>query len=266
MPFKCNTITNYMELLAPRRLSQNWDNTGLLLGDPEQQISKVLVVLDVTSEVVEEAIEQGAQLIITHHPIIFKPINKLLKDKPHSDLIFRLIKNNISVYSAHSNLDLAKGGVNDTLASVLGLKDVEVLQPVGCKEEFGFFRIGKLDEPIDVMEFAAVVKKQLGIEKLRLVGETNKKIRHIVVSAGSYSNIAHLASERGAEIIVTGDLKYHDAREIADYGLTGIDAGHFATENIIVPVVAKYISGLNNLNMDIKVIKSEKSQDIFKVV
>lgn len=368
MPCKCSTVVNYLEQLAPSKLSQGWDNTGLLLGDPEQQIEKILVTLDITKEVVDEAIEMGANLIITHHPIIFKPISSLRKDKPQGDYIIRLIQNGISVYSAHTNLDVVKGGVNDALASVLGLRDVEILQPIGSeqlkkivvfvpvkhvnnvreamckagagfigkysdcsfiskgigtfkplegsdpyigstgsleqveeckiesivpenavnrvvkamlsahpyeevaydifklenvKSEYGFARIGKLPEPMELGSFAADLKKRLGVKKLRLVGDIERKIKSVIISAGAYSNITQIAKDRGADVIVSGDLKYHDARELADYDLCAVDAGHFATENVIVPVLTEYISKLSNLNMKVQVVASQKSQDIF---
>lgn len=370
MPCSCSVIINAMEELAPARLTQNWDNTGLLLGDPGQHVSKVLVALDITPEVVEEAIIRRAELIITHHPVIFQPVRNLRKDKPIGQMLFKLIQNNISVYSAHTNLDMARGGVNDTLASLLKLENVQILQPleseklkkvvvfvpieyvgtvreamakagagfignysdcsfitkgVGtfkplegsnpfigetgeleqveeCRIEtvvpesisgkviksmldahpyeevaydiysvensyntYGFARIGKLGQSTELGKFAEAVKNILGSMHVRMVGDANKKVENVVVSSGSYSSIVHIAREKGADVIVTGDLKYHDARDILDYGLSAVDAGHFSTENIIVPVIIKHISSKLN-NLGIKVIKSEKSQDIFTAI
>ena len=277
MQCKCSEIINYMEQYAPSRLSQSWDNTGLLIGDPQQQINKVLVALDATPEVIGEAIEKGVELIITHHPLIFKPISNIKKDNPLGDYIISLIKNNISLYSAHTNLDMAVGGVNDTLATVLQLEDIHVLQSQlseklnifnieNSKEEYGFAKIGKLNESKNLASFAEVVKKLLGITRVKIVGDVNKIINSVVVTSGAYSSIAKVAKDRGADAIVTGDLKYHDAREIEDYGLCAIDAGHFATENIIVQVIIDYITNIiTEQNINIKIFKSQKSKDVFKI-
>ncbi len=265
MPCSCSVIINAMEELAPARLTQNWDNTGLLLGDSGQHVSKVLVALDITPEVVEEAVTRSTELIITHHPVIFQPLRNIRKDKPVGQMLFKLIQNNISVYSAHTNLDMARGGVNDTLASILKLENVQILQPLESENTYGFARIGKLSETTELAVFAETLKSLLGSKHVRMVGDAKKKINSVVVSSGSYNSITNIAREKCADVIVTGDLKYHDARDILDCGLSAVDAGHFSTENIIVPVIIKHIfSKLNN--MDIKVIKSEKSQDIFTVI
>lgn len=277
MQCKCSEIINYMEQLAPSRLSQDWDNTGLLLGDPQQHIKKVLVALDATPAVIDEAIEKGVQLIITHHPLIFKPISSIKNDNPLGDCMIKLIRNNISLYSAHTNLDMTVGGVNDTLAASLQLEDIHVLQSLwseklklysieNSNEEYGFAKIGKLNESKSLASFVEAIKKSLGINVVKVVGNVDKIINSVVVTSGAYSSIAKVAKDKGADVIVTGDLKYHDAREIEDYGLCAVDAGHFATENIIVQVIIDYITNIMiKQNINIEVIKAQKSKDVFKI-
>lgn len=365
MFYKCKEIVDYLEQFVPLKLSQNWDNSGLLLGDPEQQIKKILVVLDITYEVVEEAIRKKVDLIITHHPLIFKSLNNIRKDNPLGNLIFRLIQNNIGVYSVHTNLDIVPNGVNDVLASTLQLEDVELLEVLSTEplkkivvftpldhievvreamaragagfignysdcsfitkgigtfrpleganpyigeegtlehveegrietivpesmlkkvieamlkvhpyeevaydvynventnRKYGFARIGRLSQPMELGDFIKKVKEVLNINMVKAAGDLRTEVKKVVVSAGAYSsNIAKIAKKKGADVIVTGDLKYHEAREIVSLGLCAVDAGHFATENVIISVLCEYLSKLEG----IEIFKSEELKDVF---
>ena len=278
MPCKCNTIISHMEELAPAKLTQSWDNTGLMLGDAEQEVHTVLVALDVTGDVIDEAIKNKANMIITHHPLIFKPLYNIRKGTTIGDKVHKLIQNNISVFSAHTNLDMADGGVNDVLALQLGLSDIKTLKPIetGSEEvaydvysvdnvtkEYGFAKVGKLEKEMSINEFSEKVKLALGTSFVKVVGKPGKKIRTVAVSSGAYSGIAQIARAKKVDAIVTGDLKYHDAQEILEYDMCAIDAGHFATENIIVSVIAEHVSKFDG---NINVIKSIKSKDVFDIM
>ncbi|MBQ4100096.1 MAG: Nif3-like dinuclear metal center hexameric protein, partial [Oscillospiraceae bacterium] len=156
-------VFDYIDALAPFKTAEDWDNSGLLIGSPTAKVEKALIALEITNEVIDEAIELRADLIITHHPVIFKPI----KNIDESDLIYRLIANNIAVISAHTNLDVAKSGVNFTLADVLELSGIGTFEPVGDNLSLG--RIGTLKRDYTPLEFARHVKTNLKCLGLRYV-------------------------------------------------------------------------------------------------
>ncbi len=341
MTVKCQTIINIMEKFAPRNLAEEWDNPGLNIGNPSSEVEAVLITLDVDLEVVKEALNLGARLIISHHPLIFKPIKNLREDNHHARLICEIIRSGINVYCAHTNLDSCEQGVNDVLANLLGLQSIEVINPdkpeviyklvvfvpqshieqvreaitgagagwignysdctflvdgtgtfkatEGCSpfigkpgllekvaevrletvirqkqvnrviramlkahpyEEvaydiyplvndagrLGLGRIGALETMMSFKEFMDLVKKTFSISVLRYGGDINQKVRKIAVCGGSGGSLINKAAFAGADVLLTGDIKYHEAQEAMALGLKFIDAGHFATE---VPVLTK---------------------------
>lgn len=351
-------VIRVLEEKYPKNLSYNWDNIGLMIGDTNNNIKRILVSLEATESVIDEAIEKKVDLIITHHPFIFKGLKTIDKSSPKGRCIYKLIQNNINVYSAHTNFDIAFDGLNDELANILELKNLEILEttkveklykiavfvPVSheenvrsamalsgagnignysnctfntkgigtfmplentnpyigdkgqlervdeikietvCKkknldkiiqemlnshpyeevaydiyelniegEKYGIGRIGYLNESTTLGLFAQIVKEKLNLKDLRIVGNLNKEIKKVAVVSGSGAEFISKAYSVNADIIITGDVKYHDAQDAVELGIGVIDAGHFGSENIFSDIVTEYLK--NNIK-DIEVIKS----------
>lgn len=372
MAVKCQTIINHLEKLAPKRWAESWDNVGLLVGDPKQQIKRILVALDTTLNIIDEAVEKNVDMIVAHHPIIFKPLKSIRKDQVQGEILYKVIQNNISVYCAHTNLDTAVGGLNDLLAEKIGLEQVEVLDPtiydtykkivifvpkgheevvlqamakagagwignysecsfmvegtgtfrpqqgtqpyIGtqgvlekaeeirletiCLESqikrvvnamlkvhpyeevaydiipielggvgYGIGRIGKLDKELTLKEYASQVKQSLNVESLRIVGDLNKSIKKVALCSGSGASYIQKAYYKGADVLVTGDVKYHDAQEAEHLGMALIDAGHFGTEYIVTPLLKAYLEKLQDKTDDkLEVIISENNKELFQLI
>lgn len=233
-----NDIISFLNQKFPEELQESWDNSGLITGDKSKKINKVLVTLDVTSDTVSEAADFGAELIISHHPLIFSPIKKIVENQGSGSLLRSLIQNDISVYSMHTNFDKAPGGMNDLLCEKLGLLGAreylpeELLKPNGkmC-ENFG--RVARLCDPMTLDEFADFVKMSLDCRALKLFGDGDDKVSSVALCTGSGGDMIYAAYNSGADVYLTADLGHHDAQSAAELGLNLIDAGHFETENII---------------------------------
>jgi dinuclear metal center YbgI/SA1388 family protein len=335
-----------MELLAPRQLAYDWDNVGLQLGDPRGTVEKILVTLDIDERVLHEAISAGADFIISHHPLIFRPLKALRTDLPVGRLIAAALAAGIRIYAAHTNLDIADGGVNDILAAQLGLTRVKVLQVTGhenlekivvfvpdgyenpvrdamaeagagwignyshcffqaagtgmfkplegsspflgeqgrlervnefkletiipsslrsrvikamikahpyedvaydtyplCNQgkPYGLGRIGEISSPCSLEQFCEFIKEKLKLEEVHVTGDLSRVIKKVAVCGGSGGDLVHEASFSGADVLVTGDLKYHNALDARTLDLAVIDAGHAATERVIVPALCAYL-------------------------
>jgi len=346
MTVKLQTIINIIEQFAPKSLAYEWDNVGLQIGDPRAEVRKVLVALDLTPAVIEEAVANGVDLVVTHHPFLFKPLKQIRFDLAQGANIRKLIKHDLAVYAAHTNLDLAAGGVNDLLAAAIGLTETEVLEvtdqvslqklvvfvpethlePVrqalndagagwignyrdctfrvlgtgtfrplagtnpylgqvnrleqvaeyrletivpqtitekvikamlkahpyeevaydliplaNAGQPIGLGRIGRLPTKLTVGELAARVKTALAVDMVRVIGDLDRMISKVAVCGGAGANLIHHAVFKGADLLLTGDVKYHEAQEAQNLGLTVIDAGHYATEQVIVPVLAELL-------------------------
>ena len=236
-------ILKFVETLAPRAMKMDWDNVGLLCGSRSTPVTKILVALDPFEHVCEEAAEWGAQLIVTHHPMIFRPLSNITDETSIGRGIMTLIRNGICAVNAHTNLDQAPGGVNDELAKRLALVNVEVVNPCGTTESgepWGLLRMGDVPEqPLDA--FLNRVKTVLRCEGLRYVNG-GKPVRKVAVGGGSCPDGMHEALAAGCDTFVTADVKYNQFWDAHDLGLNLIDAGHFYTENPVVAVLAEKIS------------------------
>lgn len=367
MAVKGHDIVQIMEKLAPPGLAEQWDNSGWQVGDPAAEVQRVLLALDVTPEVVEEAVSGGAQLIISHHPLLMKGITCLRADQPGTGLLFKLVKAGIGVYAAHTTLDSATGGVNDALARVLELSEVEVLHPVRHEQYIklvvfvpadyasvvrqalgragagwignysdctfntrgtGTFRpregadpftgtVGELEQveevrietivpradmhrvvqamleahpyeevaydlyplenrgaaqglgrvgllpggPVKLSALARLVGRSLGCVGLRYGGDPDAMVHKVAVCGGSGADLWPLALRRGAGVLVTGDVRYHAARDMLAAGMHFIDAGHFATERVVLPVLRDSLAGAlaaAGIKVDIDMARSER--------
>ena len=255
-------ILKFVENLAPRAMKMDWDNVGLLCGSKATPVTKVLVALDPFEAVCQEAADSGAEVIVTHHPIIFQAMKAITEDTSIGRSILTLCHHGISAINAHTNLDCAPGGVNDVLARTLGLENIGVIDPSGVDEngnEWGLLRCGDVAEQ-QLEDFLAVVKDRLGCGGLRYV-DGGKAVRKVAVGGGSCASGMLDALAAGCDTFVTADIKYNQFWDAQDLGLNLIDAGHFATENPVVAVLAEKIAAAFP-EVEVKI--SEKHDDCMK--
>ena len=260
---KCTvqTVADALNRLAPRRLAEEWDNPGLLVGDPTAEVEGIFVCLDVLDAQISRAIELGAQLIVAHHPLIFRPIKNIRLDLPLGKKLARLIKNDVAVFAAHTNLDSAAGGVNDVLAGKIGLVDVK---PLG-DDEIAMGRIGRLETPMTAEDFARHVKQALDADNVRLICAGDFQIGKVGVCGGAGAEFIQRAKFFGAQAFVTGDVKYHEAQAAVEGRIHVVDAGHFATEYPIVHELAAYLSE-ELKGFDVRIIESASAEDFFATI
>ncbi|MCI1931014.1 MAG: Nif3-like dinuclear metal center hexameric protein [Clostridia bacterium] len=255
-------IIQILEKKVPLYLAEDWDNPGLVIGKRNREIKKVLVALDVTDDVAKEAVEKKVDMIVTHHPMIFGTIKKINDDTALGRRIMLLIENNINHYAMHTNLDTAFGGTNDALCEIIGLKNTEPLA-VSTEQDGmpnGLGRIGELEKETTLGEFAEVLKKKLKLDCIRIIGSTSGKVKKIGLCTGTGMEFMNEAVAKRCDTYITADVKFHEAQKAIEEGINLIDATHYATENIIVHVIAEYLRE----NTDILVIESECDGQVFK--
>lgn len=213
-------VYDFVNAYAPFDTQVEYDNSGLLVGDPAQEVHGIQVALDVTDHVIDEAIAHGADLIVTHHPLMFSPIKRLEETDHQSAMLCRLIRGGISLISAHTNLDQAVNGCNDVLARYIGLTDIT---------GEGFVRVGDLPSSMTAAAFARQAEKALG-DVVRMLGDPEAVISRVGVCSGAGADEWSAAAEMGAQAFLTGEAKHHIALESAAHGVVMLEAGHRATE------------------------------------
>jgi len=239
-----NDVLKFIETVAPPYMAESWDNVGLLCGRKAKEVRKILVALDPFRNVIEAAIEEKADLIVTHHPLIFRDVPMAVnEDSETGRCLLTLIENGIAAINAHTNLDMAPGGVNDVLAQTLGLSDISIIHPESTDEAgnpYGLLRMGTVPEQT-LQQFLATVKEKLACDGLRYVSPA-PQVRKVAVGGGSCADGMHEAKAAGCDTFVTSDCKYNQFRTAYEIGLNLIDAGHFHTENPVIPVLAEKIA------------------------
>lgn len=239
-----------VDRIAPFTSQAEGDNSGLLVGSSVQEVTAVLFALDVTEQVISEAVSLGAQLIVTHHPLMFTPVHTLTDAEYESRLIRRLTRENISLIAAHTNLDQAPGGINDVLAECCGLTET------GGE---GFFRCGLLPQPRTAKEYADDLKKRLCTE-VRLMGPGDAVIRKVGLCSGGGSSEWSSAAGAECDAFVSGEIKHHIGLALADSGIVGLECGHFATEEPGIRALASALQKiLDQVECNVRIYVSEKS-------
>lgn len=246
-------MINMLNKYAPDQFAEVWDNVGAMVGNKNQEITKILLCLDVTKCVVEEAIEKNYNLIISHHPFIFNSIKSIIENDIKSKLIYSLIRNNIAVYCAHTNLDSIKGGVNSALSEKIGLVNIKPFdddthlglnETTSIKSEeavyYGLATVGLIEE-CTLIDLATRVKDRLSLPVVKYIGDSEKKVKKVAVFCGSFSSSPEEVMEAGVNVVITGELKHNYAVEFRDLGIAVIEAGHFRTEIGVLPVVKEAI-------------------------
>jgi dinuclear metal center YbgI/SA1388 family protein len=254
-----------MNIWASPKLIEHWDNTGFQIGDEDKVIKRLLVALDLDNDVYEYAIEEKFDMIITHHPLIFKPISSVTTSRVKEKLIYNLIRSGIVVFNAHTNLDQAEGGVNDELARLLELNNCIPLMVNGVKgfqPEYGFGKVGDIEE-IHLDNYLDFIKEKLDTDYLTVYGEWDRLVKRVAICGGSGAEFIKNAYEENACIYITGDIKYHDAQLGHELKLTIIDAGHYHTEKVILPVIKKYLEKKSNDNIYVEI--WDKPSPIYKL-
>jgi len=256
-----------MKRLSPPETAQSYDNVGLLLGRNNAIVKGVLCALDITDKVIDEAIRLNVDIIISHHPLVFKAIPKITDETRLGRAILRLVENKISVYSAHTDLDAAQNGTNGCLAERLGLSNVmPLLLEDGEKPMFG--RTGELVETLTLAEFAKQVAEKIELPVIKYVGDGAANVTKVGLCTGSGASVGYFnqALKAGCNVFVTGDITYHKAQAAAEMGMHLIDATHFATEVIIVERLRKYIEEEAKQLGKIAVYASTVESDIFRYI
>lgn len=256
---KVNNIIKEMELLAPTYLKEDFDNVGLMVGDKNKEVKKVLLALDCTLKVIEEAKKENVELIITHHPLIFKRPSSITTDNLQGKKIIELIKNDISLYSSHTNLDSVENGLNDTIVSILGFDNFKILEKNKRDDKAGLGRIVSLNESIQLEDLISKIKKSLNINNLRVV-KGKDKVNKIAIINGSGQDFIGKAVALGADCIITGDTTYHFASDYKEMEISILDVGHFASEQI---TFFNVMENLKEKFKDVEFITSTVEEDPF---
>ena len=245
---KVSEILSYITEVAPIHWQESYDNSGLLVGDANALVDKVLLTLDLTEKVIDEAIENSFHLVISHHPLIFKGLKNILVDDTTGRIITKAIKHDISIAAMHTNIDNSFNGVNRVLANQLGLKNLNILHPNfsatqqldNSATQVGSGMIGVLENEMSENDFLKIIKEKLNVRAIRHSELMNKPIKKVAICGGSGAFLINDAKRCGADVYVTADLKYHDFFD-ADNEILIVDAGHFETEQFTKQLFADII-------------------------
>jgi len=251
-------IAEIADELFPLNLAEAWDNCGIQIGDPDHLIGSVAFSLDPTPQTVKFAHENSCQLLVTHHPVLLEPVLKILPDSLSGKTLLAAASMGVDIMSLHTNLDAAPGGLNDSLAAALGLKDVVTPLPARCA------RMGLLLTPTRVTVLAERLAADLGIRGVRIVAETDRAVQRVFCASGSGMGYLRDALEQGAELILTGDVKYHTAREAVEMGLAVIDAGHYGLERFAIQIMSdSFKAEFEREGLEIGCVACDTEQDPF---
>ncbi len=262
-------ILNSLNLEAPFSLAEPWDNVGLLIGNPDQEVTSILIGLDSTNALIDEALTSGANTVITHHPVIFRPLSSINTADPNGRLLVKALENRIAIIGCHTNLDNAADGVSDILAAKLGLKDLSPLLPSGEKEfsGTGLGRIGCFGTPVSATVFMDRVQEVLNLYSVQVAGKIPKKIKTVAVCGGSGSDLATEAFARGADIYLSAEIKHDTAIWAIENSFCIIDGTHFATEQPSVGLLAEKLDLANSIqNWNIAIRQSETERHPFVLI
>ncbi|MFT5524583.1 MAG: dinuclear metal center YbgI/SA1388 family protein [Pirellulaceae bacterium] len=236
-------VCGFLNHFAPRRLAEDWDNVGLLVGDRQADVQSIMTCLTITPASVAEAITEQADLIVAHHPLPFRPLKRLTADTTAGKMLLDLIGAGIAVYSPHTSFDSAAAGINQRLAEGLSLQQIQPLKEIeGDPDALGSGRFGVYSEPIPFSELVALVKKFLRIDGLHVVGDDDQKIRKVAVACGAAGQLIDQARRVGCHVLVTGETNFHTCLEAEATGTGLVLPGHFASERFALEYLAEVLS------------------------
>ena len=240
--FSTTTLLSILDTIAPFAMAEPWDNVGLMVGDPDQQVNGILIGLDPTEALIQEALSQNLNTILTHHPLIFHPLKTIPSIAPMGRMLKTALSHNLTLIACHSNLDLVAAGVSNALAEKLDLRNTKPLtgqEPAAQEQTPGFGKIGTLPAPLSSDQFLSHLLTALAAPGIQIAGSLPETIHTVALCGGSGSDLAETARSMGAQVYITGEVKHSVARWTEDAGFCVIDAGHYPTENLIVPVLAE---------------------------
>lgn len=239
---KCSDIMKKLEELSPRSFAEDWDNVGLLVGSKEKEVHSVMLAVDATDAVIDQAILRDVDMLITHHPMIFSGLKQITDDNFVSRKVIKLIQHDISCYAMHTNFDVM--GMADEAADLMQLNNCQVLD-ITYEDDIskeGIGRIGQLFKTMTLEECAAYVKEVFDLEVVSVYGEPETKIERAAIVPGSGADYLNKALSMGADVMITGDIKHHTGLDAIEQGISIIDGGHFGLEKIFVPYVRAFLS------------------------
>ena len=256
-------IYQYLDSVAPFALQMDFDNSGFLVGRGDRPVNRILVALDITQAVIDEAKQKNCQLIVSHHPVIFVPAKSVTDEDLNGRLLLELVENGIAAICAHTNLDAVADGVNDCLAQTLALTQIGQLHPDGVDPSGAPYGIGRIglahSEGLSAAEYAVYVKEKLGTSSVRYA-DSGKPVHKVAVGGGSCGSMLLDALAAGCDTFVTSDVKYNQYLEAKALGITLMDAGHYATENV---VCAPLVKRLSQAFPEIEVLLSHEHQEVY---
>lgn len=239
---KCGELIRRIEQEIPLEAAEGWDNPGLQVGRREAEVRKVYLALDATDEVVEHAVAWGADLLITHHPLLIEGIRRINSDDFHGRKILKMAEHHLAHYAMHTNFDVCR--MARACSSRLGLTDQQILEVTGENERGeaqGIGTVGLLPRSMTVRECCELVKRSFGLTSVRVFGDLNRMVQRAALCPGSGKSLLPQVFEKGAEVYITGDIGHHDGIDAVDQGLAVIDAGHYGVEHIFMEEMEQYL-------------------------
>lgn len=238
----CKDVIKVIQDAYPEEYALEWDNVGLLAGRDDKEIRRIYVALDADDEAVEAAVRSGADLLVTHHPLIFSGLKRINNQDFIGARLLKLIRNDISYYAMHTNYDVL--GMGQLSAQKMSWKDSEILEVTkedGHPEGIG--RTASLQEPVSVRELCGVVKERFGLEAVKVFGDPDRKVQRVAISPGSGKSMIGPALEKKADVLITGDIDHHTGIDAVARNLAVIDAGHYGIEHIFIEDMKKFLEG-----------------------
>ena len=235
----CRDIMKVIEATYPKHAALEWDNVGLLVGRIEKEVKKIYVALDATDEVIDDAILRGADMLITHHPLLFSPLKQITDKHFIGSRVVKLLQHDISYYAMHTNYDVH--GMAQLSSVILGLEEAETLEVTEKETQEGIGRVGDFTSTISLQECCDLIKEKFQLNSVKVFGDLNSLVRRVAICPGSGKGMTELALEKGADVLVTGDIAHHEGIDAVAQGLAIIDAGHYGLEHIFVDDIATYL-------------------------
>lgn len=235
----CRDIMKVIEATYPKHAALEWDNVGLLVGRTEKEVKKIYVALDATDEVIEQAVAANADMLITHHPLLFSPLKKITDEHFIGSRVVKLLQHDISYYAMHTNYDVC--GMADISAAILGLDGAETLEVTDKESMEGIGKVGDFSGPMSLQSCGEFIKEKFQLDSVKVFGDLSSTVQRVAICPGSGKGMTELALEKNADVLVTGDIGHHEGIDAVAQGLAIIDAGHYGLEHIFIEDMANYL-------------------------
>ena len=235
----CRDIMKVIEATYPKHAALEWDNVGLLVGRTEKEVKKIYVALDTTDEVIEQAVAANADMLITHHPLLFSPLKKITDEHFIGGRVVKLLQHDISYYAMHTNYDVC--GMADISAAILGLDGAETLEVTDKESMEGIGKVGDFSGPMSLQSCGEFIKEKFQLDSVKVFGDLSSTVQRVAICPGSGKGMTELALEKNADVLVTGDIGHHEGIDAVAQGLAIIDAGHYGLEHIFIEDMANYL-------------------------